>query len=191
MNTIKNQIQENIALTNKILTDNNFINIISRVCDLLVDSFNLQKKILIAGNGGSAADAQHIAAELVNRFYLNRKALPAIALTTDSSVITSISNDFSYESIFSRQVEALGNDGDVFIGISTSGNSANIIAALKMCKEKNVKTIGFTGEKKCKMDELCDIIIKVPSSETPRIQEVHILIAHIICKTVEEKLFSL
>ena len=144
---------------------------------------------MLAGNGGSAADSQHIAAEFTNRFNIDRAGLPAIALTTDSSVLTSIGNDYSFDKIFSKQVCALGNAADVFIAFSTSGNSANIIEALKECKLRGIKTIGFTGLSDGIMKEYCDILITVPSSETPRIQEIHILLAHIICGMVEEAMF--
>jgi D-sedoheptulose 7-phosphate isomerase len=145
---------------------------------------------LLAGNGGSAADAQHIAAEFVNRFNFDRHGLPAIALTTDTSVLTSIANDYSYDRIFARQLETLGNAGDVFIGISTSGNSRNIVEALKVCKKEEIVTIGLTGSSGGQMKDLCDICIQVPSDETPRIQEVHSLIGHIVCFIVEEELFG-
>lgn len=145
---------------------------------------------MIAGNGGSAADAQHLAGEFVSRFYFERPGLPSLALTTDTSILTAIGNDYGYERLFARQIEANGKEGDVFIGISTSGNSDNIIEALKTCREKDITTIGMTGEIGGRMTELCDYCIKVPSQETPRIQESHILIGHIICSIAEESLFG-
>jgi D-sedoheptulose 7-phosphate isomerase len=145
---------------------------------------------MLAGNGGSAADAQHIAAELVNRFGFDRPALNAIALTTDTSILTSVANDSGFEKIFARQVEAIGREGDVFIGLSTSGNSGNIVETLRRCREKKIITIGLTGSSGGRMDDLCDICIKVPSDDTPRIQEVHILIGHIICTLIENELFG-
>jgi len=145
---------------------------------------------MIAGNGGSAADAQHFAGEMVNRFNFDRKGLPCIALSTDTSVITAIGNDDSYSKIFWKQIEALGQEGDVFIGISTSGNSINIVEAMSLCKEMGIITIGLTGESIGKIDNLCDYIIKVPSNETPRIQEAHIIIEHIICDIVEKSVFN-
>ncbi len=145
---------------------------------------------LLAGNGGSAADAQHLAGELVNQFYFARPGIPAHSLSTDTSVMTAIGNDIGYDYLFSRQIEAQGSKGDVFIGISTSGNSKNIIEALKVCREKGITSIGLTGNKPCKMDDLADLCIKVPSDCTPRIQESHILIGHIICAIVEENLFG-
>ncbi len=147
-------------------------------------------KVLLFGNGGSAADAQHIAAEFVNRFRINRPAMAAIALTTDSSVLTSIANDFDYKNCFSRQVEALAVKGDVVIGISTSGNSPNVLAALETAKEKGALTAGFTGKRPGPMAPLCDILVAVPSTDTPRIQEVHIFLAHCLCDLVEKALFE-
>ena len=147
-------------------------------------------KILLCGNGGSASDSQHLAAEFVNRFRMERRPLPAIALTTDTSILTSIANDYSFDEVFKRQVEALGSDGDVLIGISTSGNSKNVISALKKAREKGLITIGFTSKEKCKMDEFCDINLKVESGDTPRIQEVHIFLGHVICDLVERGISS-
>lgn len=142
-----------------------------------------------AGNGGSAADAQHLAGEMVSRFLFDRPGLPSIALTTDTSILTAIGNDYGYERLFARQVEAQGEAGDVFIGISTSGNSRNLVEALQSCREKGITTVALTGKKACKMDEW-DIVIKVPSEETPRIQECQTLIGHILCGIVEEELFG-
>ena len=142
-------------------------------------------KILIAGNGGSAADAQHFAAELVGRFMTERKGLPAMALTTDTSIITSIANDYDYNRIFSRQIEALANEGDIFVGISTSGNSANIIEAVNEAKEKGVKTIGFLGKDGGKLKELCDMVLLVPNNATARVQEAQELSYHLICQVVD------
>lgn len=145
---------------------------------------------MLAGNGGSAGDAQHIARELVNRFYFDRLGIPSIALTIDTSVLTAIGNDYGFEKIFSRQVQAQGNVGDVFIGISTSGNSADVIDAIKVCKAHGITSIGLTGQTGGEMDGLCDICLKVPSTETPRIQESHIMIGHILCCLVEDSLFG-
>ncbi len=146
------------------------------------------KKVLLCGNGGSASDAQHIACEFIAKLVKERRSLPAIAITTNTSLITSISNDDSFESIFSRQVEGLGVDGDVLIAISTSGTSKNIIKAVEVAKSIGIYTIGLTGARGDKLEELTDICIKVPSSSTQRIQESHILIGHIICEFVEEKI---
>jgi len=155
-----------------------------------VNAYNNGAKTMLAGNGGSAADAQHIAAELVNKLCFDRPALASVALTTDTSVLTAVVNDSSVETMFSRQIEANGKPGDVFIGISTSGNSANIVAALKKAREVGIITVGFTGGQIGNMDEFCDYCLKVPSTNTPRIQECHILMGHIICTMVEEQLFG-
>lgn len=144
---------------------------------------------MLAGNGGSAADAQHLAGEFVSKFYFDRPGLPSIALTTDTSILTAIGNDYGFERLFARQVQAQGNEGDVFIGISTSGNSQNIVEAHAECKRKGIFTIAMTGSKPCKMDNF-DLVIKVPSESTPRIQECQTLIGHIICCIVEEEIFG-
>ena len=156
---------------------------------LIVETLQRGGKVLIAGNGGSAADAQHIAGEFVSRFHYDRPGLAAIALTTDTSILTAIGNDYGYERLFSRQVQALGRADDVFIGISTSGNSANVLAAFATAKELNLKTIGFTGVTGGQMASICDIALRMPSKETPKIQEGHIAIGHIICGLVEAAMF--
>lgn len=158
------------------------------VCELSKKTILNGKKILIFGNGGSAADAQHIAAELTGRYKKERRGLPAIALTTDTSALTAIGNDYGYSRIFDRQVEALANKGDLLIGISTSGNSENILCALKLGRELGCKTIGFSGKDGGAMNDVCDINLIVPSNDTPRIQEMHILIGHILCQTIESEL---
>jgi len=147
-------------------------------------------KILLCGNGGSAADSQHIAAELVGRFSMERKALPAIALTTDTSILTAIGNDYSFDKIFERQVEALGEEGDVLIGISTSGNSRNVINAVKKAKENGLLTIGFLGKEGGELAKICDHSFIVKSFSTPRIQEVHITLGHVLCDFIEKFIFS-
>lgn len=187
---IKKHIEESIETKRQIVSNDSLLNDVKRASDLLISAYQAGKKTLLAGNGGSAADAQHIAGEFVSKFYFDRPGIPSIALTTDTSILTAIGNDYGFERLFARQVEAQGVEGDVFIGISTSGNSKNILAALEACKRKGIKTIGFTGEKKCMMDELCDVVIKVPSPSTPRIQESHIMIGHILCALVEEALFG-
>ena len=187
---ITKEIQDSIDTKELILGDKDLIASIASIADIAVDSYAKGNKILVAGNGGSAADAQHIVAELVSRFYFDRDGLPAIALTTDTSILTAIGNDYGYERLFARQIQANGVEGDIFIAISTSGNSANIIEAIKESKEKNIITVGLTGSKECEMDSLCDHIIKVPSSSTPRIQESHILIGHIICAIIEQEIFG-
>ena len=144
-------------------------------------------KILLCGNGGSAADAQHIAAELTGRYKIERKGLPAIALTTDTSALTAIGNDYGYEHVFSRQVEALARKGDLLIGISTSGNSRNVIYALQKAKEIGCRTIGFSGKGGGKMNDVCDLNIIIPSDDTARIQEMHIMIGHILCQLIDNE----
>ena len=158
----------------------------------IIAAYNNGGKVFIAGNGGSAADAQHIAAELVSRFYRERKALAAESLTVNTSNLTAIANDYDFSAVFSRQLEANARKGDIFWGISTSGNSKNIIAAIQTARNIGMKVVGFTGEGGGKMAEpgTCDLIIKIPSKDTPRIQENHILIAHIICEMVETALFG-
>jgi D-sedoheptulose 7-phosphate isomerase len=187
---IKNQVEKSIEVKQQFLNDNELMSLIKEVSFKIVESYKNGNKTLIAGNGGSAADAQHIAGEFVSKFYFDRPGLASLALTTDTSIITAIGNDYGYEKLFSRQVQANGVKGDIFIGISTSGNSANIIEALKECKEKGIISVGFTGQNGGKMAELCDFCIKVPSHETPRVQEVHILVGHIICAVVEEAIFG-
>ena len=153
---------------------------------LITECLHSGAKVLWAGNGGSAADAQHMAAELVGRFVTERRGLPSIALTTDTSAMTAISNDYGFSEVFVRQIEALGNSGDVFVGISTSGSSPNIERALTVARERGLKTIGLTGRSGGSMPSLCDVCIVVPSQVTARIQECHILIGHILCQRVDE-----
>ena len=187
---IKDQIRSSLDLEQKLLEMPHIIEEIEKSSHAIISAYRKRNKLLIAGNGGSAADAQHIAAELVNRFGFDRPGLNAIALTTDTSILTSVGNDSGFEKIFARQVDALGIEGDVFIALSTSGNSGNLIEALKVCRGKKIVTIGLTGSTGGKMAGLCDICIKIPSNDTPRIQEVHMLIGHIICSIVEEELFG-
>ena len=187
---VKEILNESIRVKKKIVDDPSLLSQINQISSLIVEAYRKKKKVILFGNGGSAADAQHIAGELVNRLHLEREALPAIALTTDSSVLTSIANDYDYSRIFARQVEALAKEGDVVIGISTSGSSSNVIEAVKTAKEKGAKTVGFTGNKGGKLAELVDFVISVPSDETPRVQESHITIFHIICCLVERALFG-
>jgi len=187
---IKNQIKTSYEIKQKIYENEKLIDLIVEVGNKLIEIYKNGNKLLIAGNGGSAADAQHIAGELVSKFYFDRPALPAIALTTDTSIITAIGNDYGYEKLFSRQIKANSVKGDAFLGISTSGNSKNIIEGLKVAKEKGLLTIGLTGESGGKMKELCDYCICIPSNETPRIQESHILIGHILCSVIEEAIFG-
>lgn len=190
LNFISNQIRKSYETKKAILEDRELMNVIEEVSKKAIEVYRKGNKTLLAGNGGSAADAQHIAGEFVSRFYFDRPGIPSIALTTDTSILTAIGNDYGYEKLFARQVQALGAKGDMFIGISTSGNSANVIEALKVCKEIGITTVGLTGATGGKMAEHCDYCIKVPSTETPRIQESHIMIGHIICSVVEEELFG-
>ncbi len=153
-------------------------------------AFKKGKKVLFCGNGGSASDAQHLAAEFSGRFYTDRDALPAEALHCNTSYLTAVANDYSYDVIYSRLIKGIGNEGDVLVGLSTSGNSKNIVKAFEMAKEKQMITIGFTGSTGGKLNELSDYLINIPSDDTPRIQESHITIGHIICQLVEENYFK-
>lgn len=184
------QIEKSIQTKKDILTNKNLMKLIEQISESATEVYRKGNKILIAGNGGSAADAQHIAGELVSRFYFDRPGLPAVAITTDTSILTAIGNDYGYENLFARQIQANGVKGDMFIAISTSGNSPNIIKAIKEAKHKGIITVGLTGISGGKMLDICDYCINVPSSETPRIQEAHILIGHIICSVVERNIFS-
>jgi len=188
--SIRGQISESIATKQRILEDDAFLENLQRSAQLLIEAYRAGKKTLLAGNGGSAADAQHIAGEFVSRFCFDRPGLPSIALTTDTSILTAIGNDYGYAKLFARQLQAQGAAGDVFIGISTSGNSPNIVEALSVCKDKGIATIGFAGHDGGAMADLCDICLRVPSKQTPRIQESHILIGHILCCLVEEAIFG-
>ncbi len=186
---IKKYIQVSIETKIKILNDGQIISTINKIAQEIINAYKKDKKVLTAGNGGSAGDAQHIAGELVSKFFFDRPGLTAFALSTNTSNLTAISNDYGYEQSFSRQIQANAKYGDVFIGISTSGNSKNIVLALDEARKKGVITVGLTGEKECEMDKYCDYIIHVPSSSTPTIQESHIMIGHIICALVEEGMF--
>ena len=182
---IENEIAAHLKVAEAMSSLINKVEIAAQLC---IETLQDGGKILIFGNGGSAADAQHIAAELVGRYKMDRKGISAIALTTDTSAITSIGNDFGYNHIFERQVEALANKGDVLIGISTSGGSSNVINGLKMASKIGCKSIGFSGSDGGKMNQVCDINLVVPSEDTPRIQEMHIVIGHIICHLIELEL---
>lgn len=188
-NDIQNAINDTAQLLEKMERDIELCEAVSEAVNISVLALKSGKKILFCGNGGSAADAQHWAGELVSRFYYDRPGLSAIALTTDTSILTAIGNDYGYDSVFSRQIEALGQDGDVVFAISTSGNSGNIVKALETAKKQNLKTIGFTGQNKGKMVEYCDICIHIPSTSTPRIQEGHEVIGHTICALIEAEIF--
>jgi D-sedoheptulose 7-phosphate isomerase len=186
-NIIQKRFKESAEVKNRFLKEN-----LSRLLDvikLISHCFEAGNKLFFFGNGGSAADAQHLAAEFVNRYIMDRPPLPAIALTTDTSILTSISNDFSFSEVFAKQLKALGKEGDVAVGISTSGTSPNIIKAFEVAKEMGMKTIALTGNDGGSLVKIADVSLVVPSSSTPRIQEVHILIGHILCELVEHYLF--
>jgi D-sedoheptulose 7-phosphate isomerase len=186
---IKDIISESVSVKNKILNDAVLIDTVKKSVDIVVAAFKNGNKVLFCGNGGSAADAQHLAAEFSGRFYTDRDALPAEALHCNTSYITAVANDYSYDLIYSRIVKGIGKKGDVLIGLSTSGNSKNIINAFEVAREKGMATIAFTGATGGKMKELSDYLLNVPSTDTPRIQESHILLGHIICQLVEEALY--
>ncbi len=186
---IDEYIKETISTKEKILNDNTIKNTINMIVEKLVEAYKNDNKMIIAGNGGSAADSQHIACEMISKLNINRKALNAHALNTNTSVITSIGNDFGFEFIFSRQIEAIGKPGDIFIALSTSGESTNIINALIAAKKNNIITLSITGMKYCQVDKISDYVIKIPSAKTPIIQESQIMIGHIICSLVEKQLF--
>ena len=186
---ISGAIGDSIGVKREMLADRSFLAKIERVARAAVHTFRRGGKVMLAGNGGSAADSQHLAGELVNRFRFDRPPLAAIALSTDTSVMTSIANDSSFDNIFARQVAALGKKGDMFIGISTSGRSVNVINALKECRKKKITTVGFTGCRPSAMERLCDYCLAFPSGDTPRVQEAHILAGHIICDLIEMSLF--
>jgi len=189
-NEIIKYIEQSIEVKNKLLSNQKIINCIKLASELVFKCLTNGGKLIIAGNGGSAADSQHIAAEFVSRFMFDRDGLPSIALTTDSSVITAIGNDYGFENLFSRQLQALAKPMDIFLAISTSGNSPNILKALEFCKRNNIKSIGLTGNNNGKMNGLVDFLIDVPSTETSFIQESHICIGHIICMISEKKIFN-
>ena len=187
---IRNIIGDSILVKQYILESEDFIQKIREVSSLLIDTFKTGNKVLLCGNGGSAADAQHIAAELSGRFYFDRLPLPAEAMHVNTSYLTAVANDYGYDEVYARYLKGVGQKGDVLIGISTSGNSENIIRAQKVAQEKEMKIISFTGESGGKMKALSDVLLNVPSEVTPRIQEAHIMLGHIVCELVEDALFS-
>lgn len=187
---IKNHVSASIQTKEKILQNEEFLTKITEISKVIVNAFQNGKKLLTAGNGGSSCDAQHMASELVAKFYFERPALSAISLTTDTAVITAIGNDLSAEDIFFRQIQANGQEGDIFVAISTSGNSTNIVKAAEEAKKRKVIVIGLTGQNPCKLDAFCDYSLKVPSQNTPTIQESHIMLCHIICALVEDMMFN-
>lgn len=187
---IKNIIQDSIDTKQRLLKDEQLLKCIDEITNEIVSCFNKDGKVLFCGNGGSAADAQHIAAEFSGRFYFDREPLNAEALHVNTSYLTAVGNDYSYDEIYSRIVKAKGRKGDIIVGISTSGNSKNVVRALEQAKEQGMITISFTGESGGKMKDISDYLINIPSNDTPRIQESHILVGHVICELVEEALFT-
>ena len=190
MEKIKNIIRASVDVKNNILLDDKILQTVKDCVYILVTAFKNGNKVLFCGNGGSAADAQHLAAELSGRFYIDRDALPAEALHCNTSYLTAIGNDYGYDVIYSWLIKGIGNKGDVLVGLSTSGNSKNILNAFEIAKEKGMITIAFTGESGGKLKKLTDHLINVPSDDTPRIQESHIMLGHIICQLAEEQYFS-
>lgn len=190
MEKIRQIIQASITTKEQILKDARLIDTIGNVVDLITTAFRNGNRVYFCGNGGSAADAQHLAAEFSGRFYTDRKALPAEALHCNTSYLTAVANDYGYDLVYARMIDGIGEKADVLIGLSTSGNSENIIKAFEVAKKKDMINIAFTGKTGGKMKELADHLINVPSTDTPRIQESHITIGHIICQMVEEKYFS-
>jgi D-sedoheptulose 7-phosphate isomerase len=190
MNEIKKSISESIQVKQNILENPELLSKISQVSQEIINAFKNDKKVLFCGNGGSAADAQHIAAELSGRFYFDREPLFAEALHVNTSYLTAVAHDYSYDEVFSRLVKAKGRAGDILIGISTSGNSKNVIKAIEVANEIGMISVGMTGKTGGKMKDICKYLINVPSTDTPRIQEGHIMIGHIICEIVEKVLFE-
>ena len=187
---ILGQISEAQRVMTAMLDDEVLLSAVADASDACIDCMKRGGKILLAGNGGSAADAQHIAGEFVSRFAFDRPGLPAIALTTDSSILTAIGNDYGYDKLFARQVQAHGNKGDIFIGYSTSGKSPNILRAFEEARNLGLICVGLTGNRGGAMRELCDYLLEVPSSDTPKIQEGHLVLGHILCGLVENAIFK-
>ncbi len=187
---IRDSIESTITAMGEVLKDTPLLEAAEKAGIACVEALKAGKKIMLAGNGGSAADSQHIAAELVSRLNYDRPGLSAVALTVDTSALTAIGNDYGYERVFSRQVEAIGQQGDILIVLSTSGNSPNILAAIEAARKTGIKTVGFTGKSGGKMAPLCDIALKMPSGFTPNIQECHIMFGHIICQIIEDSIFG-
>lgn len=186
---IHSYLNKSISVKQKLTSSNEVLAQVSKVADLIIEAYRNGNKVIIAGNGGSAADAQHIAAEFVSRFFFDRPGLPALALTTDTSMLTAIGNDYGFDKLFARQLQAQSRSGDIFIGISTSGNSENIINAMNLTKDLGVTSVALCGESG-KLKDMVDYSINVPSTVTPYIQECHICIGHMICAIVEEVIFK-
>jgi D-sedoheptulose 7-phosphate isomerase len=190
-NKIKEIISSSISVKQQVLQDADILNTIEKITDVIVAIFKNNGTVLLCGNGGSAADAQHLAAEFSGRFYKDREPLNAEALHVNTSYLTAVANDYSFNEVYSRLVKAKGKQGDVLIALSTSGNSENIVEAAKTAKAKEMTVVAFTGKDGGKLKEYADYLINIPSTDTPRIQECHILIGHIICQLVEEKFFEI
>jgi D-sedoheptulose 7-phosphate isomerase len=189
-NAISNCFKESSDLLNLVKSDIELQRALEDSCKLCIEAYKKNSKILIAGNGGSAADAQHFAGELVSRFNFDRPPLSALALSTDTSILTAIGNDYGFKEIFARQILANGRSGDVFFAISTSGNSENILQAIEVCRTLDIKVVGLTGISGGKMKDMCDLCMMIPSTSVPRIQECHLIIEHIICAVIEDSLFG-
>ena len=187
---IELRLRESADMLQRVISDARLTGEIEKVAELAIAAYKAGNRILLAGNGGSAADAQHLAGEFVNRFLFDRPALSAIALSTDSSVMTAVGNDSGFERVFARQVEANGSAGDVFFGFTTSGRSPNILRAMEACRKLGIATVAFTGASGLASPEICDRCIRVPATETPRIQEAHGVIGHILCELIEAALFN-
>jgi D-sedoheptulose 7-phosphate isomerase len=187
---IEKIISSSIAVKQAVLNETKLLETVQNVSNEMVKALRFSNRIYFCGNGGSAADAQHLAAEFSGRFYTDRKALPAEALHCNTSYLTAVANDYSYDVVYSRLIEGIANEGDIVVGLSTSGNSANIVKAFEVARDKKVVTVAFTGKDGGKMKPLSDFLINVPSTDTPRIQESHIMLGHIICQMVEELYFQ-
>lgn len=190
MKKIKTIIQASIDTKQQILENEDLLSVIEKIVDVITNAFKSGKRVYFCGNGGSAADAQHLAAEFSGRFYTDRKALPAEALHCNTSYLTAVANDYGYDVVYSRMIDGIGQSGDVLLGLSTSGNSLNIVNAFEVAKEKKMITVAFTGISGGQMKSVSDYLVNIPSTDTPRIQECHITVGHIICQLVEEKLFA-
>lgn len=186
---IKRNINDSIAAKQELLKDNTTINNVVDIANRIIKVFQNGNKLLFCGNGGSAADAQHLAAEFSGRYYLDRAPLHAEALHTDTSFMTAVANDFSFDDVYSRLIKGIGKNGDLLIGLSTSGNSKNVVKALREAQKRSITTIGFTGKNGGEMNTYCDILLTIPSKDTPRIQECHLMLGHAICELVEKELF--
>lgn len=187
-NQIKTYIQNSIEIRKNILADEEMFEKVKEISNKIISALKSENKILFVGNGGSASDCDHLATEFVSKFYKDRHAFNAISLTSNNALITALSNDFSYDKAFSRQIEAIGKKGDILITLSTSGNSKNVVNAIKVANEMGLTTVGLTGQTPCEMDKICNILVKIPSSETPAIQEAQTMLGHLICKIVEDEL---